>query len=64
MTTALYDPAMTVDEAAAYLRCRPNHVRNLIRAGEIRAMGGGRGRAWITTRTALNEYMQREMGVA
>lgn len=64
MTTAMDDPILNVEESAAYIGRHPNYVRGLFRAGTIPAIGGGKGRPWGTTRSALNKYVQDQMDAA
>ena len=64
MTAAPYfkRQVTTPDEVARYWGCSPNHVRNLISRGELRAFRLG-ARLWRIPVEAIAEYELRQMTV-
>lgn len=52
------DPVLDVDEAAAYLRCKPQRIYDLKSLGRLEATKDGR--RLLFRRSALDQYLKNE----
>jgi excisionase family DNA binding protein len=57
-------PLLTRKEAAALLRCRPDHISRLIAAGEllgVQRRQGAKGAPVLVTRDSIRAYLERSV---